>query len=124
MFLPLPRTLLFPLRLLKLLWAWSQRSREWTQKDIHVLRWLRRRDDPIRPKDRAARNFDELTEAARNGSRLLIAYIDSDRKTSQRVIILERIFRRGERLYVEAFYPEIREYRRLRLDRIQSFRSL
>ena len=124
MFFPLPRILLIPLGLFRLLWSWMQGSRELTKRDTQVLRWLRTRDDPIRPEDQTVRNYAEITEAARNGSQLMINYIDSKKKTRQRVIIPERIFRRGEYLYVDAICPEIEEYRVFRLDRIQSFQHL
>ncbi len=92
-----------------------------TDEDIQVLKWLNEPDDPLRPQDYEKRYFAELSHAIEAKQTVYLEYAGT-KETTQRQVRPERLFRRGEYIYVEAFCLLRNEYRRFRLDRIKYLR--
>ena len=114
MFIPLPRMILLPYRLIYEL----LRKKGWSDEDKKVLKWLDKPDDPLRPEDYRVKYFNRLNTAIEAKKPILLKYSGSSGLTSRKVIPA-RLFRRGEYIYLEAFCLKKREYRRSRLDRIK-----
>jgi hypothetical protein len=90
-------------------------------KDKKILKWLEKPDDPVRPEDYQIKYFNELSVAIKDKKSVSLKYSGKDELT-YREVLPERLFRRGEHLYLEAFCLKRMEYRRFRLDRIKSLR--
>ena len=90
----------------------------WLDEDKQVLKWLDKPDDPLRPQDYENTYFSELSHAIETKKIVYLEY--AGRKgISHRQVLPERLFRRGEHIYLEAFCLMRDEYRRFRLDRIK-----
>ena len=89
-----------------------------SDEDKAILRWLAKPDDPLRAQDSENRYFAELSRAIEAKKIVYLEY--AGRKgISHRQVLPERLFRRGEHIYLEAFCLMRDEYRRFRLDRIK-----
>lgn len=93
----------------------------WSDEDKDVLKWLNKPDDLLRPQDSENRYFAELSGAIEAKKIVYLEY--AGRKgISHRQVLPERLFRRGEHIYFEAFCLMRDQYRRFRLDRIKYLR--
>ncbi len=93
----------------------------WSDEDKQVLKWLDKPDDPLRPQDYENTYFSELSHAIEAKKIVYLEY--AGRKgISHRQVLPERLFRRGEHIYLEAFCLMRDQYRRFRLDRIKYLR--
>ena len=89
-----------------------------SDEDKQVLKWLDKPDDPLRPQDYENTYFSELSHAIEAKKIIYLEY--AGRKgISHREVVPERLFRRRENIYLEAFCLMRDEYRRFRLDRIK-----
>ena len=96
----------------------SSNNEGWSDEDKQVLKWLDKPDDPLRPQDSENRYFAELSHAIEAKKIVYLEY--AGRKgISHRQVVPERLFRRGEHIYLEAFCLMRDQYRRFRLDRIK-----
>jgi len=96
----------------------SSNNEGWSDEDKEVLKWLNKPDDPLRPQDSENRYFAELSHAIEAKKIVYLEY--AGRKgISHRRVVPERLFRRGENIYLEAFCLMRNQYRRFRLDRIK-----
>ena len=96
----------------------SSNNEGWSDEDKQVLKWLDKPDDPLRPQDSENRYFAELSHAIEAKKIVYLEY--AGRKgISHRQVLPERLFRRGEHIYLEAFCLMRDQYRRFRLDRIK-----
>ena len=89
-----------------------------TDEDIQILKWLNEPDDPLRPQDYEKRYVAELSHAIEAKQIVYLEYAGR-KETTHRRVVPERLFRRGEYIYLEAFCLLRNEYRRFRLDRIK-----
>ena len=89
-----------------------------SEVDKQVLKWLKKPDDPLRAKDTRVKYFAELKAAIEANEVVHLRY-RGRKGVTYRKVFPERLFRRGEHLYLEAFCIREKEYRRFRLDRIQ-----
>ena len=121
MFIPIPRIILMPYRLIQLIYE-SLRKKGWSDEDKKVLKWLDKPDDPLRPKDYRKNYFNELSTAIEAKKPIFLKYMGRNGLSSRKVLP-ERLFRRQEHIYLEAFCLKRREYRRFRLDRIKYLRE-
>ena len=121
MFIPLPRMILLPYRLIQLLYE-ILRKKGWSDDDRQVLRWLDQPNDPFRPNDYQVRYFNELSSAIKAKKLVFLKYSGKNGLTSRKVVP-DRLFRRGNHIYLEAFCLKRKEYRRFRLDRIKHLRE-
>lgn len=119
MFIPLPRIILIPYRLIRLIFEILRKK--WSDKDREVLKWLEKPDDPLRPKDYRSKYFTELSAAIEAKKPIYLKYSGRDGLTYRKVLP-KRLFRRAEHIYLEAFCLKRKEYRRFRLNRIKSLR--
>lgn len=118
MFIPLPRIILIPYRLIRLLLHLIFRKWGYSERDKQVLRWLAKHDDPLRPVDYQIKEVAQINAAIKVGRAVYLKYAGSDGFSSRRVIP-ERLFRRGNHIYVEGYCLKRKEYRRFRIDRIR-----
>jgi len=121
MFIPLSRLILLPYRLIRLLYE-ILRKKIWSDEDRQVLRWLDKPDDPLRPNDDRVKHFNELSSAIKAKNSVFLQYSGRKGLTSRKVVP-DRLFRRGNHIYLEAFCLKRKEYRRFRLDRIRYLRK-
>ena len=121
MFFPIPRTILIPYRLIRLIYE-MLRKKGRSNEDKEVLKWLAKPDDPLRPKDHRKRYFTELNSAIETNKSIFMKYLGRNKLTSRKVQP-KRLFRRGEHIYLEALCLRKKEYRRFRLDRIKYLRK-
>ena len=122
-YIPLPWVILLPYRLLRGIWQLIQL--DWTtlsKRDRSVLRWLSFGDHPIRPQDQQAKNFRELEHAIKTGQPAMFSYLSSSKEESHREVVPERLFRRKEVVYCQAFDTFHEEYRVFRLDRMSDLK--
>jgi predicted DNA-binding transcriptional regulator YafY len=98
------------------------RRKEWSDEDKQVLEWLEKPDDPLRPKDLQLKYFSGLNAAIEARRSVFLKYAGRKGLTS-RTVLPERLFRRGEYIYLEAFCLKRRQHRRFRLDRIEYLRE-
>jgi predicted DNA-binding transcriptional regulator YafY len=122
MYIPLPWIILLPYRLITLLMQVIFRKDPYTDRDKQVLKWLTKPDDPLRPEDYRIKHVDQLRIAIKDGKSVEIKYGGSTGPTSRKVYP-ERLFRRGQHIYVEAFCLTRRQDRIFRLDRIKYLRK-
>ena len=120
MFIPLPRIILIPYRLIRLVYDIIRKKRI-SYKDRKILKWLDKSDDPLRQQDYQMKYFNELSTAIENKKSVSLKYSGKGELT-YREVLPERLFRRGEHVYLEAFCLKKSEYRRFRLDRIKYLR--
>lgn len=93
----------------------------WSDEDKQVLKWLSKPDDLLRPQDYENAYFAELSHAIEAKKTVYLEY--AGRKgISHRQVLPERLFRREEHIYLEAFCLMRNQYRRFRLDRIKYLR--
>ena len=90
----------------------------WSDEDKQVLKWLNKPDDPLRPQDYENTYFAELSHAIEAKKIVYLEYAGT-KEISHRQVLPERLFRRGEHIYLEAFCLMRNQYRRFRLDRIK-----
>lgn len=90
----------------------------WSDEDKQVLKWLNKPDDPLRPQDYENTYFAELSHAIEAKKIVYLEYAET-KDISHRQVLPERLFRRGEHIYLEAFCLMRNQYRRFRLDRIK-----
>ena len=90
----------------------------WSDEDKQVLKWLNKPDDPLRPQDYGNTYFAELSHAIEVKKIVYLEYAET-KDISHRQVLPERLFRRGEHIYLEAFCLMRNQYRRFRLDRIK-----
>lgn len=96
----------------------SNSNEGWSDEDKEVLKWLNKPDGPLRPQDSENKYFAELSHAIEAKKIVYLEY--AGRKgISHRKVVLERLFRRGGNIYLEAFCLMRNQYRRFRLDRIK-----
>ena len=99
----------------------SSSNEGWSDEDKQVLEWLDKPDDPLRPQHYENTYFSELSHAIEAKKIVYLEY--AGRKgISHRQVLPERLFRRGEYIYLEAFCLMRDQYRRFRLDRIKYLR--
>lgn len=120
MFIPLPRIILTPYRLIRLVYD-ILRKKGMSDKDRKILKWLDKSDDPLRQQDYQIKYFNELNTAIEDNKSVSLKYSGRD-ELIYREVLPERLFRRGEHVYLEAFCLKRTEYRRFRLDRIKYLR--
>ena len=121
MYIPLPWILLLPYRLIVLLIHVIFRKRGYSYQDKQILKWLAKPDDPLRPKDYQIKHVAQLSDAIKDRKSVYLKYVGRDGLTSRRVIP-ERLFRRGNQIYVEALCLKRKQYRRFRVDKIKYLR--
>ena len=93
----------------------------WSDEDKQVLKWLNKPDDSLRPQDYENTYFAELSHAIKAKKTVYLEY--AGRKgISHRQVLPERLFRREDHIYLEAFCLMRNQYRRFRLDRIKYLR--
>jgi len=119
MYIPLPRIILLPYRLIVFLIRSILQWIGYSEKDKQVLRWLAEPDDPMRPQDYEVKYADQLIAAIETAKSVYIEYAEKENKITSRTVVPERLFRRGDHIYVEAFCLKRNQYRRFRLDRIK-----
>ena len=90
----------------------------WSDEDKQVLKWLNEPDDPLRPQDYENTYFAELSHAIEAKKIVYLEYAGTN-DISHRRVLPERLFRRGEHIYLEAFCLMRNQYRRFRLDQIK-----
>ena len=90
----------------------------WSDEDKQVLKWLDEPDDPLRPQDYENTYFSELSHAIEAKKIVYLEYAGT-KDISHRKVLPERLFRRGEYVYLEVFCLMRNQYRRFRLDRIK-----
>lgn len=90
----------------------------WSDEDKQVLKWLNKPDDPLRPQDYENTYFAELSHAIEAKKIVYLEYAGTN-DISHRRVLPERLFRRGEHIYLEAFCLMRNQYRRFRLDQIK-----
>lgn len=117
MFIPLPRIILTPYRLIRLVYD-ILRKKGMSYKDRKILKWLDKSDDPLRQQDYQIKYFNELSTAIEDKKSVSLKYSGRD-ELNYRKVLPEGLFRRGEHVYLEAFCLKRMEYRRFRLDRIK-----
>ena len=118
-YIPLPRIILIPYRLISgICRLISSDWRKLSKRDQSVLRWLSQSDHPIRPQDRRVRNFRELEHAIKTGQLVTFSYLNSSKEESRRKILPKRLFRRKEAIYCQVLDSNHEEYRTFRLDRM------
>ncbi len=120
MFIPLPIIILTPYRLIRLVYD-ILRKKGMPDKDRKILKWLDKSDDPLRQQDYQIKYFNELSTAIEDKKSVSLKYSAKDELT-YREVLPERLFRRGEHVYLEAFCLKRSEYRRFRIDRIKYLR--
>ena len=121
MFIPIPRMLLLPYCLIRLLYE-ILRKKGWSVEDRQVLKWLDKPDDPLRLNDYQEKYFNELRSAIKAKNSVFLKYSGKNGLTSRKVLP-DRLFRRGNHIYLEALCLKRKEYRRFRLDRIRYLRE-
>jgi predicted DNA-binding transcriptional regulator YafY len=92
-----------------------------SDKDRKILKWLDNPNETLRQQDYQIKYFNELSTAIEGKKSVFLRYSGRDELT-YREVLPERLFRRGEHVYLEAFCLKRSEYRRFRLDRVQSLR--
>ncbi|MDO9209713.1 MAG: WYL domain-containing protein [Deltaproteobacteria bacterium] len=100
-----------------LLWLIFGR-RKLIEKDKHVLKWLEKPDDPMRPQDYKVKRIAEINDLIKIGKSVYLKYAGTDGLTFRRVVP-ERLFRRGKNIYMDAFCLKEKDMRVFRLDRIK-----
>ena|SRR3990167_3882371 len=93
-------------------------NEEWSDENKQVLKWLNKPDDPLRPQDYENTYFAELSHAIEAKKIVYLEYAGT-KDISHRKVLPERLFRRGEYVYLEVFCLMRNQYRRFRLDRIK-----
>jgi predicted DNA-binding transcriptional regulator YafY len=119
MYIPLPRIILLPYRLIVFLIRSILQWIGYSERDKQVLRWLAETDDPMRPQDYEVKYADQLMAAIETAKPVYIEYAEKENKITSRTVVPEKLFRRGDHIYVEAYCLKRKEYRRFRLDRIK-----
>ena len=120
-YIPLPWMILLPYWFISFLFHLLIRlirKNEYSKRDKQVLKWLAKPDDPLRPQDYRAKHVAKLRGAIKARQSVYLKYVTKGGQSARR-IHPERIFRRGNYIYVEAFCFKAGEYRRFRLDRIE-----
>lgn len=108
MLIPLPYIILIPYRLIRFVIYWILRKRRLSEEDKQVLKWLKKPDDPLRAKDTRVKYFAE-SKAAIEANEVVHLRYRGRKDVTCRKFIPERLFRRGEHLYLEAFCLRERE---------------
>ena len=120
MFIPLPRIILIPYRLIRLIYEILSKKGI-SDKDKKILKWLDKSDDQLRKQDYQIKYFNKLSTAIEDKRSVFLKYSGGD-ELAYREVLPERLFRRGEHVYLEAFCLKKMEYRIFRLDRIKYLR--
>jgi len=94
------------------------RRSKYSERDKQVRKWLAKPDDPLRPQDYRVKHAAKILGAIKARDSLYLKYVTEEGQ-SARSIRPERLFRRGNHIYVEAFCFRAGDYRRFRLDRIE-----
>jgi len=89
-----------------------------SDEDKQLLEWLNKPEDTLRPQDYEKKYFIELSHAIKAKKSVYIKYAGT-KGITDREVLPERLFRKGEYIYLEAFCLLRNEYRTFRLDRIQ-----
>ncbi|MBW2039518.1 MAG: WYL domain-containing protein [Deltaproteobacteria bacterium] len=86
--------------------------------DKQLLKWLNKPDDPLRPQDYENRYFAELSHAIEAKKIVYLEYAGR-KEITHRQVVPERLFRKGEHIYLDAFCLMRNQYRIFRLDQIK-----
>ena len=117
MFIPIPRLILIPYWLIRSIYEFLQEKR-WSDKYRKIVAWRKNPEDPLRPKDYRIKYVTELRTAIEAEKAVHLKYSGSKGLTYRKVLP-ERLFRKGEYIYLEALCLKKMDYRKFRLNRIK-----
>ena len=117
MFIPIPRLILIPYRLIQLIYELICNKR-WSDKNREIVEWRKKPEDLLRPEDYRIKHVTELRNAIEAKKAVHLKYSESKGLTYRKVLP-KRLFRKGEYIYFEALCLKRRDYRRFRLNRIK-----
>ena len=117
MLIPLPRLILIPYWLIRSIYE-ILRGKRWADKHRKIIEWRKRPEDPLRPEDYRIRNVSELRSAIEGEKAAYIKYAGSKGLT-HRKILPEKLFRKGDYIYLKALCLKKMEHRRFLLNRIK-----
>jgi len=117
MFIPVPRSILIPYRLLRSVYELLRRIL-WAKKHKEIIEWRKRPEHPLRPEDYRMRHVAELRTAIEGEKAAYIQYAGSKGLTHRKVLP-EKLFRKGDYIYLKAFCLKSKDYRRFLLKRIK-----
>jgi predicted DNA-binding transcriptional regulator YafY len=116
MFIPLPRLILIPYWLIRSVYELLRRK-IWADKHRKIIEWRRRPEDPLRPEDYRIRHVAELRTAIEGEKAAYIKYAGSKGLTHRKVLP-EKLFRKGDYIYLKALCLKRMDSRRFLLNRI------
>ena len=117
MLIPLPRLILIPYWLIRSLYE-LLRGKRWADKHRKIIEWRKRPEDPLRPEDYRIRNVSELRTAIEGEKAAYIKYAGSKGLTHRKVLP-EKLFRKGDYIYLKALCLKKMDHRRFLLNRIK-----
>ena len=116
MFIPIPRLILIPYWLIRSIYE-LLRGKRWSDKHRKIVEWRKKPEDPLRPEDYRIKHVTELRTAIETEKPVRVKYSGSKGLTYRKVLP-ERLFRKGEYIYLEAICLKRMDHRRFRLNRI------
>jgi len=119
MFIPLPRLILIPYWLIRSICELLRRKR-WADKHRKIIEWRKRPEDPLRPEDYRIRHVAELKTAIEGEKAACIKYAGSKGLTHRKVLP-EKLFRKGDYIYLKALCLKKMDYRRFLLTKLVHF---
>ncbi len=120
MFVPLPRIILIPYRIIRSLLQ-ADPEKEQSDKDSGLAKWLGTPEESLEEKDYQNDSVRKL-HVAISGKRSIFLTYEGKEGSTDRTVIPKKLFRRGQNIYLEAFCETKGEYRRFRVDRIKHMR--
>ncbi|MGM0383971.1 MAG: WYL domain-containing protein [Thermodesulfobacteriota bacterium] len=117
MFIPLPRLILLPYWLIRSGYELLRRKKG-ENKDKEIAEWRKRPENPLRPEDYRIRHVAELRTAIEGEKAAYIKYAGSQGLT-HRKILPEKLFRKGDYIYLKALWLKRMDHRTFRLNRIK-----
>ena len=117
MFIPLPRLILIPYWLIRSVYELLRRK-IWADKHRKIIEWRKRPEDPLRPEDYRIRHVAELRTAIEGERAAYIKYAGSKGLTHRKVLP-EKLFRKGDYIYLKALCLKRMDDRRFLLNRIK-----
>jgi len=108
-----------PYNLIRFLLSLIFGRRELTERDKHVLKWLEKPDDPMRPQDYKVKRVAEIEAIIKSGKSTYVKYAGGDKEMAFRRVIPKRLFRRGKNIYMDAYCLREKDIRVFRIDRIK-----
>jgi hypothetical protein len=91
MYFPLPWIILLPYNRIRFLSG----SRNLTERDKQIRKWLRKPNNPMRPQDHRVERVEEINNMIKIGKTVFVQYVDSEKELTSLRVVPERLFRRG-----------------------------